>query len=185
MMAPVVKPDDGLAPVGLMWGNDPGLDQEAYDDGTEAKDVWINEAIDKVRLSLHGRRPFWGWNGRLNGPVDNFISACQSCHSTAQWNPYTQSQGTSMVPPAPIMTANAKFIPGNDDVTMTWFTDVPCATPIVEGTLSADYSLQLMIGYENYVAWREKDEWVHGGKNGPPPIDRRPTHRRQGPRIEF
>lgn len=42
-----------------------------------------------------------------------------------------------------------------------------------------------MIGYENYVAWREKDDWEQGGKKGPQPIDRRPVHRRQGPKIEF
>jgi len=106
-----------------------------------------------------------------------------------------------MVQPAPIVTADVEFIPGNDKATMTWyftpfapsphltnktrFTNVPCGTPISKNAVSADNSLQLMIGYENYVAWREKDDWEQGGKKGPQPIDRRPIHRRQGPKIEF
>ncbi|KIJ97424.1 hypothetical protein K443DRAFT_681521 [Laccaria amethystina LaAM-08-1] len=176
---------DGLAPVGLSWGNDPKLDQKAYESGERAKDVWIDGPVNDLRASLNGVRPFWGWNGRLAGPVDNFISACQSCHSTAQWNPYTQSQGTSIVPPAPDVTADVKFIPVNDNITMTWFTNVPGGTAIAPRAFSADNSLQLMIGYENYVAWREKNNWEQGGKKGPPPVDRRPTHRRQGPKLEF
>jgi hypothetical protein len=59
-----------MAPVGLMWGNDPG--------GLPLKESWINPsapAYAKAHL---------GFEGRLNGPVDNPVSACMSCHSTAQ-----------------------------------------------------------------------------------------------------
>ncbi len=59
-----------MAPVGLMWGNDPN--------GPPLVESWINPsapAYAKAHL---------GVDGRLNGPVDNKVSACMSCHSTAQ-----------------------------------------------------------------------------------------------------
>jgi hypothetical protein len=33
------------------------------------KEVWINPEADQIRINLDGVRPFWGWNGRLNGQV--------------------------------------------------------------------------------------------------------------------
>ena len=59
-----------MVPIGLMWGNDPK--------GTPLQELWINPsapAYAKAHL---------GADGRLNGPVDNRVSACLSCHSTAQ-----------------------------------------------------------------------------------------------------
>lgn len=59
-----------MVPVGLMWGNDPS--------GPPLKESWINPgapAYAKAHL---------GFEERLNGPVDNPVSACMSCHSTAQ-----------------------------------------------------------------------------------------------------
>ena len=59
-----------MAPVGLMWGNDPG--------GPPIEQSWINpDAPDYALAHL-------GVDGRLNGPVDNPASACMSCHATAQ-----------------------------------------------------------------------------------------------------
>ena len=52
--------------------------------------------------------------------ADFFISACQSCHSTAQWNPKTNSQGTWMLPPDPVRDARGRFVPVNDTITMSW-----------------------------------------------------------------
>lgn len=59
-----------MAPVGLMWGNDP--------DGTPLRQTWINPAAPAYA------RAHLGVDGRLNGAVDNPASACMSCHSTAQ-----------------------------------------------------------------------------------------------------
>ena len=59
-----------MAPVGLMWGNDPGA--------PPVEQSWINpDAPAYARAHL-------GVGDRLNGPVDNPNSACMSCHSTAQ-----------------------------------------------------------------------------------------------------
>ena len=51
-----------------MWGNDPKLTQAAYDSGQKPVESWINPRADAIRKSLGGKRPTWGWNGRLNGP---------------------------------------------------------------------------------------------------------------------
>ena len=59
-----------MAPVGLMWGNDPA--------GAPIRESWINPAAPAYA------RAHLGVDGRLNGPVDNPASACMSCHSTAQ-----------------------------------------------------------------------------------------------------
>lgn len=58
---------DRLIPVGLMWGNDPQLDQAAFLNGTTPNASWVNPAANQLLAALGGRRPFWGWNGRLNG----------------------------------------------------------------------------------------------------------------------
>ena len=65
-----------MIPVGLSWGNDPSFNQQAYEDWKAKPDhdetqglqeVWIDKEADNIRKGLDGVRPFWGWNGRLNG----------------------------------------------------------------------------------------------------------------------
>lgn len=58
---------DRLIPVGLMWGDDPQLNQEAFKAGEKPQASWINPEANLVLKELGGKRPFWGWNGRLNG----------------------------------------------------------------------------------------------------------------------
>ena len=54
--------------VGLQWGNDPNLDQKKAEAGVSPKESWINPAAEAMRVALGGRRPGWGWHGRMNGP---------------------------------------------------------------------------------------------------------------------
>jgi hypothetical protein len=65
-----------LRPVGLMWGNDPGVVP-----GDKKKLV---ESIVSDQIPAYARGHL-GWAGRVNGPVDNPDSACMSCHQTAQF----------------------------------------------------------------------------------------------------
>lgn len=51
-------------PVGVIWGNEVATQQ------------WINTSV--------GTPQHLGFEGRLNGPVDNPKSSCMSCHATAQ-----------------------------------------------------------------------------------------------------
>lgn len=70
---PCVQIWDRLLPIGLMWGNDPQLDQAAYDQGKRPEESWLNPPAVKFLKDLGGERPFWGYNDRLNGPADNFV----------------------------------------------------------------------------------------------------------------
>lgn len=102
-----------IAPVGLMWGNDPG-----YAGTGPLVETKLNPAV---------RMPHVGYQGRLNGPVDNKISSCLSCHATAELPP------GQMTPPA-------------NDSPARWFQNIPSGTPFDAGRLPLDYSLQFMVG---------------------------------------
>ena len=122
-----------LRPVGLMWGNDPALTPlAAQGGGKPAESVILNPTIGGVGLRL-------GWLGRLNGPVDNPISACLSCHGTAQHLP------AAMVPAASATDAQK----------MRWFRNVPAGQPFDSGQVSLDYSLQLAVGLRNFFDSRQ------------------------------
>ncbi|KAJ5662260.1 uncharacterized protein N7477_009876 [Penicillium maclennaniae] len=123
-----------IIPVGIMWGNDPLMNQAAFNQGSKPAESWINPKAETLRVSLAGSRPSWGWNGRLNGPgassspcspdsrivltipttADNFISSCASCHSVAQ-----KTGESAMTQPEPRLE-NGKYIPVDDSKTMNW-----------------------------------------------------------------
>ena len=110
-----------VAPVGVMWGNDPG-----YDGTGSLKESWINP---KVRLQ------HLGYQNRLNGPVDNPASSCLSCHSTAE---------------SPMLSglAPGSKTPAKDIA--NWFRNVPAGTPFDAKATALDYSLQLAFGIANF-----------------------------------
>jgi len=145
---------DRLLQVGLMWGNDPELTQEKFEEGFTSRQQWINPAANELLRQLKGERPSWGWNGRLAGPADNFISSCASCHSVAQKKKDKDSLPTSLVAPTPLQNCKGEWIPENDSTTMRWFRNIKAGKPFDQDAISGDYSLQLMIGFENYVKWR-------------------------------
>lgn len=80
---------DNLVPVGLMWGNDPGLINPDWSGVVPVQESRTNPALEGTAWQSHGvvwpERPFPGFQGRLNGPADNMRSACLSCHAMAQW----------------------------------------------------------------------------------------------------
>jgi len=157
----VTDPWDRLTCVGVQWGNDPKLDQVAVDAGKKPKESWINPVAEDLRKKLNGKRPSWGYNGRLCGPADNFVSACASCHSAAQSFPAPMVQSGQLV--------SNKWVPLNETLTMTWFENIPAGKPFSDrGALSADYSLQFTVGWENYQAWRSSQPH-HGLLSGIPP----------------
>lgn len=116
------KPGSGwtnVAPVGVMWGNDPG-----YSGTGPLQETWINPAV---------KMPHLGYQGRLNGPVDNPVSSCLSCHSTAE-----DPSGNNMIPPK-----------GQDP--SRWFQNLPSGTAFDKGATSTDYSLQVQVGLTNFA----------------------------------
>lgn len=154
-----------LVAVGSMWGNDPGVtDPKLY------KEQVINPVVAKLRddgklFDLSKRKEF-GWKDRMNGPIDNPVSSCLSCHATAQV--HKDKSIKHFITPALNGTAS-------DDERMWWFGNVKAGetftftaeqlprvrqgaeseeratwtVDLMKGFVSADYSLQLRMGIEN------------------------------------
>ena len=122
-----------LMPVCLMWGNDPKLTKEKYDQGERPKESWINP---KAAETLPKTRPHFGWLGRGNGPIDNFKSSCISCHSTASH---------PAQPPLPHKCGSGSI--------MDWFRNIKAGEEFKAGCISLDYSLQMSAGLDDYKCW--------------------------------
>jgi hypothetical protein len=129
--APGAGPLQRLVPVGLMWGNDPGLTKAKYDMGARPAQTWLNKAGMPAT-----KAPHFGWLDRLNGPIDNPRSSCLSCHARA------------VVPYLPANTAPQSDADA-DDPAKKFFTNTK-AGEVYEsapaGSKSLDYSLQLAVG---------------------------------------
>jgi hypothetical protein len=139
---PVTDPWAKIKPVGLMWGNDPTL--------SDAEAAQGKKPVESIVMSDFGLGRAFGRGGRMNGPVDNPISACLACHMTAQWpNP------APVTPPSGASWGRASC----------WFRNLGSTTPfgappsntVACGALSSpapvslDFSLQLAVGVRNYA----------------------------------
>lgn len=125
--APGNTPWERMVPVGLMWGNDPGVTPEMVAKGRKLTETWINPDV--------GPPQHLGWAGRLSGPVDKPQSSCLSCHSTAQ---------------APHISVMTPWNHIDDSEKMRWFRNIKAGQPFDPGGQSVDYSLQLAHGIENF-----------------------------------
>jgi hypothetical protein len=81
---------DRMVPVGLSWGDDPSTTKFMNRDGalvnTALKETRVNSLLVEVPDWDYGNRAYvrhHGLGGRLNGPVDNPVSSCISCHGRA------------------------------------------------------------------------------------------------------
>jgi hypothetical protein len=91
-----------------------------------------------------------GWNGRLNGPVDNPMSSCMSCHATGEYPVLSAlSPLFQEVSPAPGSAA-----------WMRWFRNLKCGVPFdadaSQPPQSTDFSLQLADSIQNFRAWQSQ-----------------------------
>jgi hypothetical protein len=131
-----------LVPVGVVWGNDPMITNDAYSNPTPTN-TKINPTLNETAINAdtHELPPtHLGWNGRLNGPVDNPRSSCLSCHMTAETPAYTAQ--------SPLFLANPPAI--GSQAWMHWFQNIKCSQPFDRGANSADFSLQLSLGLANF-----------------------------------
>jgi hypothetical protein len=128
--SPGATPFQRLVPVGLMWGNDP----TKVISGGALKQTFINPALN---IPQH-----LGFKGRLNGPVDNPVSSCLSCHSTG---------AVSLNPPRPTISGIPPNNPTNAQL-LSYFRNIKSGTPFTPGYTSLDYSLQLQVGIAKFVA---------------------------------
>ncbi len=137
---------NNLVPVGIMWGNDP---KETGNDFTNPKPVEtkINPALKQTAINANTQQlppTHLGWNGRLNGPVDNPQASCLSCHMTAEYQQLALMNPTFQANPPPV---------GGDEW-MKWFQNIPAGQPFSPGTQSTDYSLQLSGALANFYDWK-------------------------------
>jgi hypothetical protein len=150
-----------LTPIGIQWGNDPGVTGTGP---ATLSETWINPSMPAAFQDHLGRA------GRLIGPVDNPVSSCLSCHSTAEVD-------TTQVGHATPYLGAAAIPPAGCSDPMDWFRNLPSgaggavpfgravsACPVdtsATGLLATDYSLQLQEGLQA----------VFGFQNGNPCFD--------------
>lgn len=136
---------DNLVPVGVMWGNDPENNGDTYTN-KQPTVTKINPDLKESAINTKPELPptHLGWNGRLDGPVDNPVSACMSCHMTAE--------SPQLSPLNPSFQANPP--PVGSKEWMRWFQNEMAGHPFDVGALSTDYSLQLADGIANFYDWK-------------------------------
>ena len=135
-------PWQNLIPVGIMWGNDPAITDSAYTNPQPAV-TKINPNLKETAINADAKElppTHLGWNGRLNGPVDNPQSSCMSCHMAAEY--------PALSAMSPLFTANPP--PVGSSAWMRWFQNEKCGVPFDAQAKSADFSLQLAISLQNF-----------------------------------
>jgi len=165
--------------VGLSWGVDAGV-ASRKDDFTafinpDIVQSWLNPALigDQADPVPAARIYHVGLGGRLNGPVDNKISSCISCHGKAavlkdmepdpiEWigqNPKVvpSLQNDVVRPESFVDYFGSDVPPGSGDITYNCFvsslrpSNCTGVQPMHE-FVCTDYSLQLAVGIENYYS---------------------------------
>lgn len=135
-----------LVPVGIMWGNDPTITDSTYTNPTPTE-TKINPNLKESAINPNPKElppTHLGWNGRLNGPVDNPRSSCLSCHMTAEF--------PALSAMSPLFTQNPPPVGSQD--WMRWFQNKRCGVAFdAPKAKTADFSLQLAISLQNFEAY--------------------------------
>ncbi|WP_191969769.1 hypothetical protein A4U53_004220 (plasmid) [Rhizobium ruizarguesonis] len=137
-----------MRPVGLSWGNDEGVKPSEVSAGLKTLHETVVSSLAPAYAAQH-----LGWAGRMNGPVDNPISGCISCHGTAQ------------SPRAPIFPVAGCT---SEDQKLHWFRNLPgtVAFGLVDQTtcqavqstdpiVALDYSLQMAVAVQNVIQFHD------------------------------
>jgi hypothetical protein len=146
--ADATKPSwDNLVPVGLQWGNDPDVKENSSN--PQPITTLINPKLKESAINDDATElppTHLGWNGRLNGPVDNPMSSCMSCHMTAETPQRSQI--------SPLFEKNPP--PPGEKQWMRWFDNLKCGQRFDTDAMSTDFSLQMAIGLQNFRTWRDE-----------------------------
>jgi hypothetical protein len=140
---------ENLVPVGLIWGNDPEI--TADDSNPKPVATRINPQLKETVINPDTNElppTHLGWNGRLNGPVDNPMSSCLSCHMTAS--------APAAMPLNPLFQPNPPA-PGSE-VWMQWFQNLKCGEHFdpAKKAHPTDFSLQIAQSIQNWKGWLEE-----------------------------
>lgn len=154
---------NNLIPVGLMWGNDPdyaGNTQNIpvtdashnFPPNQPVTQTPINTGLKETVINPDANElppTHLGWEGRLNGPVDNPRSSCMSCHMTASYKNEPLSPLFIKVEDRP-----PSGTPEWDAWWMQWFQNVGWKDGKLDKFLNAEYSLdfslQLSAALQNF-----------------------------------
>ncbi len=144
---------ENLVPVGIMWGQDPEVTAD-HSNPQPTRTIINNELKETIINPDSTELPatHLGWNGRLNGPVDNPKSSCYSCHATAEY-----PQGSPM---SPLFDADTiKANPPGSAGWMRWFQNTECGTPFDNPAEhhSTDFCLQMAEAIQNLNTWKTRD----------------------------
>jgi len=142
---------ENLAPLGVSWGEDPEDTSSEYYNPTPTV-TRINPKLKETIINPDTKElppTHLGWNGRLDGPVDNPKSSCYSCHSTAE---YPQEALMSPSFNSAFYKANPMGSPG----WMRWFKNQKCGVPFDSNCHSSDFSYQLSGSLQLYDQWLEQ-----------------------------
>jgi hypothetical protein len=144
-----------MVPVGLSWGDDPTITKDLNRNGAfindSLKESYINPALIVSSSNKHSNGAYvnyHGLGGRLNGPVDNLLSSCVSCHG--------QAGNTDKGTPLPLgdfekSTTRANYSRASFN---QYFLNISSGafTRVFKGEnyTTTDYSLQISAGIRNY-----------------------------------
>lgn len=146
---------DNLEPVGLMWGNDPGKQANNLAAFAPLQQSKLNQALAGKIWQANGagwpQRPYPGFQGRLNGPADNWRSSCLACHASAQYprdsqlgQPPAGVKATDQLTPAQITT---KFAPYFVNVKSGHLINPQADQTTPLPAIPLDYSLQVQTAF--------------------------------------
>ncbi len=137
-----------LEPVGIMWGNDPTVKTDLRRTGAfvnpDLSESVINAALASRPVTTTNQAVIshLGLGGRLNGPIDNPMSSCISCHARAAY-------------PFQSMTPRGSAATYTDADFLEYFKNIPPGAGQVSPSdtrTRLDYSLQLAAGLRAYCA---------------------------------
>lgn len=149
-----------LVPVGMMWGNDPEDEKNiplpnqsgAFPSPEPLTQTPINGELKETVINADSSElpaTHLGWNGRLDGPVDNSLSSCMSCHMTSSYEERVLSP--TFLPP------KSRPKPGTPEWNewwMQWFQNTGWKNGKLEKFQNAEYaldfSLQLSAALQNF-----------------------------------
>jgi len=157
------SPWDNLVPVGLMWGNDPDFaennqnvpvtdDKNNFPSIQPVTQTPINAGLTETIINPDSNElppTHLGWEGRLNGPVDNPLSSCMSCHMTASYK--NEPLSPLFIKPEDRPQSGT---PEWGDWWMQWFQNVGWKNgkldKFLDAEYSLDFSLQLSAALQNF-----------------------------------
>lgn len=138
---------DRLTPIGVQWGNDPGVTPKQVRDGEKPiAESWINTNAwiqDDRQKSLVQRV---GWGYRLQGPIGNSAGSIMSEAMTAGLPP------VASVPPSGLPM----------DSILLWHRNIPSGQPFDEEQSQLDYSLELRDAIRNKAIFDGNTDYKEG-----------------------